>query len=74
MLIRCEVCRGGKKMLSFGNIIKECEKCKGVGMVENAVIDLPSQTKVEEIESYLAEQKEEVKAKKLPLPKAKKRA
>ncbi len=34
---QCPSCRGKKKILSLGNIIKDCVHCKGIGHVEKKV-------------------------------------
>ena len=33
MTMKCYSCHGTKKLLSLGNIVKECPTCKGVGYV-----------------------------------------
>lgn len=33
-VIRCETCKGIKKLLSMGNMVKDCYNCDGVGWVE----------------------------------------
>jgi hypothetical protein len=36
LLEKCEKCRGGKKILSLGNIYKNCDRCQGVGYEEKS--------------------------------------
>lgn len=38
-MIICMTCRGQKKILSLGNIKKECPNCVGIGHVEERVHD-----------------------------------
>lgn len=35
LLIRCEACKGAKKLLGLGNIPIKCPVCKGVGCCES---------------------------------------
>lgn len=34
--IRCEVCKGRKKMFGLGYMLKDCHACAGVGFVAEA--------------------------------------
>lgn len=34
MIIRCTQCNGRKKILSLGNMIKDCSQCRGLGHIE----------------------------------------
>ena len=32
---RCPVCEGLKKIRKLGNILSECDRCKGIGYIRN---------------------------------------
>ncbi len=33
MLVRCNACKGGKKIIGLGGFDTDCRKCKGAGVV-----------------------------------------
>ena len=33
--VKCYSCRGSKKLLSLGNIVKDCPTCSGVGYLKS---------------------------------------
>lgn len=37
MAIRCPICRGTKKCISLGNLLKDCKACQGIGFVNDDV-------------------------------------
>ena len=39
MYIRCQRCRGAKQVMGMGSIYKDCEVCKGVGMVKQEKLE-----------------------------------
>lgn len=45
MAIRCSACRGTKKYIALGNLLKDCKVCQGIGFVKEE--DVPTINKKE---------------------------
>jgi len=35
MAIRCPICKGTKKCIGLGNLLKDCKACQGIGFVKD---------------------------------------
>jgi len=58
-IVRCETCKGKKKMMALGGLIKDCVGCSGVGFVSvesvvASVVDDASTTRSEKMKAYWA--------------------
>lgn len=52
MKVKCDACRGHKRIVGLGMIETECDKCEGYGKIEDSELaDIPPKTS---IEHYLA--------------------
>lgn len=36
-LVKCEACKGKKRILGMGGIYKDCKTCSGIGWVEKSI-------------------------------------
>lgn len=48
MKVKCDACRGHKRVVGLGMIEVECDKCEGYGKIEQSELDvIPPQTSIE---------------------------
>lgn len=50
MYIRCEKCRGQKKVKGLGCMLKKCDACNGAGFIEREDASVEVDTKLDDIE------------------------
>ena len=53
MYIRCPKCKGAKQLMGMGCIYKDCDQCKGVGMVKEITSDPKRELTGEDVKMYI---------------------
>lgn len=59
MYIRCEKCRGQKKVKGLGCMLKKCDACNGAGFIEREDASVEVDTKLDDVETIQDVQKVE---------------
>ena len=59
MFVRCDRCRGQKKVRGLGCLLKKCDVCAGAGFIEREDVSDEDDTKLDDVETIQDVQKVE---------------
>ena len=57
MFVRCDRCRGQKKVRGLGCLLKKCDVCAGAGFIEREDVSAEVDTKLDDVETIQDVQK-----------------
>lgn len=55
--MKCDVCRGHKKVRGLGMMMRECEACTGIGYITLGTADVPPHRADEPDESFIVKKR-----------------